>query len=595
MFFKRIASKEFLLLPLLDLLFVGFLGLPAACSMTTFPLSQPLIAFVNLISAWIFLLSVSLISATASSKISQPVLRKFMKLFVGLLVMTGVAYCVLFWMFFFEVGYGPNRNLILFVVFNSGQVFLHALQTSPVTFSIISMVILLSTAVFAIWHQRLADQLADTVSMKRFAGAAIMALGIVLLTAPYLYLRLSSVAVDRYVFENMKVRRIWADNVQNMKNELPEKIPYHPRPSGLNQGPVIIVLVESLRHDLLEMEPSPILFLKSLSSESVVFERSYASSSHSNYADLAIWYSQYPLRFKNIQQYPVDAPWRGKSIFEAFKTHGYQTAYISSQNEKWGDMVNRLKWGVDYFYHSEDYHGPTWVNKDDRAGLVRLMENGCASAGKIEDSETLRVAAEWIAGQAGNKKIFLGLNLQNTHFSYVIPPGGDEPFQPAVLDFETVYYSWPQSKKDIVKNRYLNAAFNVDRLLREFSEELKKLGVWDDCLFVVIGDSGEAFYEHGVANHSGPMFEEVMRTVSLARVPANIKSSIKRITTPISHIDIGPWVLSQLDMPIYLSGEREQGRRNKCFANLFVCQCHGSAVWGSSLALEIFKNRVPIF
>ena len=85
------------------------------------------------------------------------------------------------------------------------------------------------------------------------------------------------------------------------------------------------------------------------------------------------------------------------------------------------------------------------------------MKRGIATAGKIEDSETLRISREWIDSLSSGTPFFLGLNLQNTHFSYVIPEGGEEPFQPSTIDFPTVYYGWPKDKVEEVRNRYFNA------------------------------------------------------------------------------------------------------------------------------------------
>jgi len=62
---------------------------------------------------------------------------------------------------------------------------------------------------------------------------------------------------------------------------------------------VIVLYVESMRYDLAGYEPSPIPYLKSLIPQSIFFERAYAVSSHSNYADVSFWYSQFPLRLQS--------------------------------------------------------------------------------------------------------------------------------------------------------------------------------------------------------------------------------------------------------------------------------------------------------
>lgn len=318
--------------------------------------------------------------------------------------------------------------------------------------------------------------------------------------------------------------------------------------------PVVVVLVESLRHDVLTQHPEAVPFLKSLSAQSISFERSYATASHSNLSDLAFWYSQYPLRANGFEDYPAQAAWRGESLFHAFKRAGYATGYISSQNEKWGSMINWLETpDVDHFFHSEDHDGATWENMDDVDGLAQLMRQGIATAGKIEDSQTLQYALKWIGSQ---RSFLLGLNLQNTHFSYVYPPRGLRPYLPDHLPSPALYYAWPSESRVAVKNRYLNSVHNVDRLLSQFADDLKRRGIWDECIFVVVGDNGEAFHEHGFGNHSGPMYDEVTRTVSLIKLPRSMRKDAAVVRKPVSHIDIAASIvhLAGLQVPPSFQG-----------------------------------------
>lgn len=196
---------------------------------------------------------------------------------------------------------------------------------------------------------------------------------------------------------------------------------------------------------------------------------------------------------------------------------------------------------VDFFFHSEDFSGETWENWDDAPGLISLIKRGVATAGKVEDSKTLQVALQWIDSQNPEKPFFLGINLQNTHFHYIYPPGAPRPFQPDEMDSPAVYYTWPKEKLQLVKNRYLNAVFNVDLLLKQFAEELRKRGLWERIVFVVAGDNGEAFYEHGFGNHSGPMYEECVRTLAVMKLPEKIRA--RAPGRPINLIDIVPGIL----------------------------------------------------
>lgn len=340
-----------------------------------------------------------------------------------------------------------------------------------------------------------------------------------------------------------------------------------------NGAPVIVLMIESLRSDLMTTDSKAMPHLAELAKESVVFDRAYATSSHSDFEDLSFWYSRYPLRADHRLGYPVNAEWRGNSVFEYFKQRGYSTAYYSSQNEKWGGMINWLKIpAVDSYFDSENYTGETWENKDDLEGLAALIRSGRARAGKVEDSRTLDLAAAWIE-QHAKEPFFIGLNLQNTHYNYYIPEGGAHPYQPDELGFRAIYSAWPKDQAPVVRNRYLNAAYNIDLAVKAFRDRLERAGVWDKATVLVIGDGGEGFYEHGFANHSGPMYDEVATTLALLKLPKGDLRNGTHWPHPVSHVDfvpllaeavggetwpgfqgVSPWVRPP-DAPVYLTAD----------------------------------------
>ena len=457
-----------------------------------------------------------------------------------------VFYFLFLWVFSLSFGHHPNPHMLTFLIANFSRVPQHVLQTSP--FVVILSVIVASLLAY-LAERTIAQMAMPCRSQSYFLSLALFLIGAVGLMFASVEMRTMAnrLTAEKWsIIKEMNTRYI-ASEVDRYLESLPNKYELRKPNTLVNNIPVIVILIESLRYDLLTKHPETIAFLKLLYSNNIGFERPYATASHSNLTDLAFWYSQYPLRMQEMENYPHEAPWRGTSLFAAFKNAGYTTAYISSQNEKWGHMINWLKTNeVDFFYHSEDYHGDTWENFDDLPGLAGMIKKGLVTAGKIEDSATLRIAMQWINGYVraeGRKNFFLGMNLQNTHFSYIIPPGGSEPFQPADLGFKAIYYRWPKEKKEQVRNRYLNAVINVDGLLKKFAIFLDRLGIWDECIFVVLGDNGEAFHEHGFGNHSGPMYDEAVRTFAVIKLPRSMRHLAKIISNPVSHIDIAATIL----------------------------------------------------
>lgn len=311
--------------------------------------------------------------------------------------------------------------------------------------------------------------------------------------------------------------------------------------------PVIVLYVESMRYDLARYDPSPIPYLKSLIPQSIFFERAYAVSSHSNYADVSFWYSQFPLRSPKFYFYSQDSLHRGTSIFEVFKALNYKTGYISSQNESWGKMIKWMKNpGVDFFYHAPDHQEKTYIDEKDSglAGFAKKFK----TVGAIPDAETLGVARQWITNLHNKKQFFLGINLQDPHYSYYLPEDAETPFQP-MNEFQGLFGTWPRENLEYVRNRYLNSFYNLDKLIEAFVQFLKEEGIWNDCMFMVVGDNGEAFYEHGYPNHAGAMHDEVVRTFAFIKPPETVDIGTVTIPFPVSHIDLISGILDVLKIP----------------------------------------------
>jgi arylsulfatase A-like enzyme len=545
----RVAVVWLGLWPLLDAVASGIRIAASSDSWSLWPVLVS--ALIAPIAFWggAFLLVWSVIRAFSSLR-SRPLQYLLALVWLTILVLVH-AYFLALWSFVFSNRRMPNPEAVVFLLDNASRVPQHLLQTAPVmTIAFACAAVLLTALTYGSIRALALPTLARRPGRAALAGGLCLVAALVSVPAgvdasPAVFAMASASE------ERIEVRA--RHDIQSLAQRSNVATPAHVD----RKYPVIVILVESLRHDLLTDHPEAIPFLKSLHDRHIGFDYAYATASHSNLTDLAFWYGQYPLRGAGFEGFPVDAPWRGTSMFGAFQAAGYATAYISSQNELWGNMQNWLRTPeVDYYFHSEDFKGQTWENQDDLRGLVRLIKEGVATAGKVEDSETIATALRWIGNKSAANGFFLGMNLQNTHFSYVMPPDAKEPYQPSELGVRAVYYFWPQERKEQVRNRYLNAVYNLDRLLERFAEELKRRKLWDECLFVVLGDNGEAFHEHGFGNHSGPMYDEVVRTLAIVKPPGSSRLQSIRVAKPVSHIDIAASVpaLAGLSVPESFQG-----------------------------------------
>lgn len=534
-----------LLLPALDLISIWVASASALSLDSADSIARSIWDLLASLLYWVALFVFARLWSLRVDRLQPGLMRASAAALLVLAILTVVYYHLLLWSFIAANGHAPSAENLVFLADNVSRVPQHVLQTAPLMVLGSLAVALLAAAVI---HRAL-SRLPERATPR---PAVAFAQGLVLLSSWYVIGGAGAYRAPSYVLLDRDPQLVTDARVSLAFDALPARqasTPATPTPDGPRR-PVIVILVESLRFDLLETNPEAIPFFRRMYDEHLGLTRAYATASHSNLSDLAFWYSQYPLRGRGRENFPQDAEWRGVSLFELFKEHSYRTAYISSQNEGWGRMINWLDTpAIDFFFHSEDFRGETWENYDDTAGLGGLIKKGILQAGKIEDSQTLEIAKQWITSVPSGDAFFLGMNLQNTHFSYVTSPRAAQPYQPSDLGFRAVYYRWPAEHRGNVRNRYLNSVHDVDRLLGEFVEFLKQQGIWEECLFVVVGDNGEAFYEHGFGNHSGPMYEEVVRTLAFIKLPGSAGVERPELNRPVSHIDIAATIADVAQLP----------------------------------------------
>ena len=306
------------------------------------------------------------------------------------------------------------------------------------------------------------------------------------------------------------------------------------------QRSVIIVAIESLRADVIHLrhqgrEVTP--NINRLAREGLQFTRAYAQSTHSDYADVCLASSLYPLRSRHHHYYRADDPWPKTMLYDLLKPRGYDTAIISSQNEAWGSMDQFLQTpGLDLFYHPQNSSAPT-ITTDRDPGFNREVQAGALVAGKFPDRHTTDVALDWIKTRHG-KPFFLAMNTQSSHFPYLIPDDCPRPFQPCELDSDVKFSSYPAEKAPIVRNAYYNGLAESDRQIGRLVDKLGELGLLDDVILVITGENGEAFHENGEIGHAGNPVEPVIHVAAIAFAPGLIEPRVE--SYPFEHVDLAP-------------------------------------------------------
>jgi len=303
-----------------------------------------------------------------------------------------------------------------------------------------------------------------------------------------------------------------------------------------NRANVILITVESMRHDVVGLrqrgqEVMPIV--NALARDGVQFTRAYSTTTHSDYATTALYSSLFPLRTVRHLYFHADDPWPKMLFYDVLKPAGYATAIISSQNERWGNMINFLNTPrLDFLYDPE------------HSGAPALRE---LSFDNLPDAQTMDKAISWIAEQRKQgTPFFLGLNLQDSHFPYKLPPEVPRIFQPATVDFPVGFFEYPIEKVEIMRNAYDNALRECDRQIGRLIEALRASGQLSHTIIVLSGDHGEAFREHTYVTHAREPIEPVIRTACVFYAPGLIAPRVDDY--PVALIDVLPTTLGLLGL-----------------------------------------------
>lgn len=206
---------------------------------------------------------------------------------------------------------------------------------------------------------------------------------------------------------------------------------------------------------------------------------------------------------------------------------GYSTLFLTAASGRFENnrqLVQQM--GYQTAVTGEELAGPAFAAH--RAGKAQVNYFG------FEDAVLPSVLLDWTARQ--RTPWFATLLTLNAHHPYQLP--GDTP-QPRLA---------PGSFGD-----YLAALQTTDAALGQILDGLQNQGHGDDTLVVVLGDHGEAFGEHGQAQHDDVPYDEALR-IPLVVAGPGVKEGI-RAEGLRQNLDVAPTILELLGIAVQ-SGER---------------------------------------
>jgi arylsulfatase A-like enzyme len=105
--------------------------------------------------------------------------------------------------------------------------------------------------------------------------------------------------------------------------------------------------------------------------------------------------------------------------------------------------------------------------------------------------------------------------------------------------------NWSPTEQEysILRRLYMDAVDQAARRVSNLIRLLQKRGRWENTLFIVTADHGQALGEHGLALHGGPPVEALVRVPLIVRYPRQSASIPHVCSRWASLVDIAPTIL----------------------------------------------------
>jgi arylsulfatase A-like enzyme len=282
---------------------------------------------------------------------------------------------------------------------------------------------------------------------------------------------------------------------------------------------VVVVILESIRsrsatpyNPLLATTP----FLDDLARRSLLVEKMYGIISYTNKALVPILGGVYPeLGREIVEARPGGVPAAGLPTL--LQPHGYRTAFFTPATMAFEDKDEILRnLGFDDIYGDAAY---------DKTGFHQVNYFG------YEERVMLEPSMAWVDDvTARNQPFFLSYLTLTPHHPYETPPTFEK--QP----FDTL---------DARYNDYLNALHYNDVFLKDLFDAFEQRGLIDSTLFVILGDHGEAFDEHGQSMHGDLIWDEAIQVPALLYNPTLFPEG-GLVSGNRSQIDVMPTIADAL-------------------------------------------------
>lgn len=280
-----------------------------------------------------------------------------------------------------------------------------------------------------------------------------------------------------------------------------------PRPANT---PVLLITVDTLRADRLGCYGAKRVLtpaMDSLAADGVRFENALAQVPITLPSHAVILSGTYPM-FNSVRDFTSPGvPSNVGLLAEAFARQGYSTAAFVSA------FVLDSTWGFGRGFQTYDDHFDPRQFETQNPGNIQRHAN-----------QTVDLLLAWLrtntSGPAA-KPSFVWLHLFDPHSDYNPPEPFRTQYAGRLYDGEVAY---------------------VDSQLARLFAYMKRSGLYERTLIVLLSDHGESLGEHGEDEHGFFVYNSTLRVPMIFKLP--VRSAAPRVVPlPVGTVDVAPTIL----------------------------------------------------
>jgi arylsulfatase A-like enzyme len=107
-------------------------------------------------------------------------------------------------------------------------------------------------------------------------------------------------------------------------------------------------------------------------------------------------------------------------------------------------------------------------------------------------------------------------------------------------------YPWSRDELDVL---YDTALVCTDDRVGTFLDALRREGLYDSTLVILLADHGEGLLDRGTFGHFGSPYDELVRVPLIVKRPGGASAG-RRVKEPVGTVDVTPTVLREVGVPV---------------------------------------------